>query len=266
MQTTEQKKEVFFDESGNTIDEAEAVVEDVVEESVTDSDDTGEIEQEAAPAAAETGRKFKIGNKEFATAEEALAYAENHVSTLETENQIADAYRQGLKDAIANAPAQAQSVTPEPEPQPEFNTEELYTDPQAFLSKFANKVKTETQAELDQRQAIKEQSDAIWREFTERHPNLADFRSEVESIVNENTTKVRAIIGTKGRPAAYDWISTHLMSRFERYANTLKPKRTLPNTTGGSSPTTKVSGVTQTKQTKKPLSFAEQIRSIRKRR
>lgn len=247
-QTTETKKEVIFDESGQTIGEVEA------SDQIEDIDSTEET--------TEAPHKYRIGDKTFATQEEALAYAQSQVSALETETQLADAYRQGLKDALKQ-PVTTETVTP---PQDDFDTEELYTNPKSFLDKFAQKIKTEARTEIEQKEAIRSESDQIWREFTERHPSLADFRSEVEDLVNQNLTEVRAVIGTKGRPAGYDYVATKLRSRFEAYANAVKPKRELSNSGGGASPTQKIVSVTSKKEDKKVLSFAEQIRSIRKRR
>jgi len=155
-------KEVFFDEKGQDIQETESAQE-------ADQDDT---QEEAATP------KYKIGDKTFNTQAEALAYAESQVSALETETQVADAYRQGMRDAL-HKPLETEVVTPQ---QDDVDTEELYTNPKAFLDKFANKIKHETRSELEQKEALRSESDQIWREFTERHPSLADFRGEVEII------------------------------------------------------------------------------------
>jgi hypothetical protein len=187
------------------------------------------------------------------------------VSAIETEQQIADAYRQGMREALSQTPQVSGDVTPQPTPANDLNTEELYTNPQAFLDKYAHKIKSETRAELDQRDAIKQQSDQIWSEFTTRHPVLADFRDEIESFTAQNQTEVRAIIATKGRPAGYDYIATKIKSRFENYANAVKPKRELPNGGGGASPGMRAAGVTPKMAAKKSLSFAEQIRTLKKR-
>lgn len=249
-QTTDSQspKEVIFDEQGNTVDIVDAEI-----------PDDSAPEEAAAP-------KYRIGDKEFATQDEALTYAQSQVSALETETQVSDAYRQGMRDAMSQTPSQQQSVTAPAPTEPALNTEELYTNPQEFLQKYATKIKTEALSEIKQHESLRAQSDQIWREFTDRHPSLAEFRSEVENFVQGDQANVRAIIQTKGRPASYDFIATKLRARFESYAGALKPKRELANTTAGASPTTRASGVTPKPDTKKPLSFSEQIRSIRKRR
>lgn len=250
------KKTAVFDEHGQTVEE----IETAPAEEITDQAEA--VSQDNAPQAP---GKYRIGDRLFATQEEALEYAQSQVSALETEQQIADAYRQGMREALSTGTQPAESVTPKAPAANELDTEELYTNPQAFLNKFATKIKTETRSEIDQVTSLKQQSDQIWREFTERHPALADFRSEVEGFVGEHTLDVRGIISTKGRPASYDWIATKLKSRFEAYANAVKPKRELPNGSAGASPSTRAGGVPPKEAGKKPSTFSEQIRNIRKK-
>lgn len=252
------RKEHVFDEQGNTVETVE-----VIEEGATSAQ---EVSAEGGQTAA-AAPKFRIGDREFATQDEALAFAQSEVSTLQTETQVADAYRQGIRDAMAQNTAGAPGVTPAVESAASvINTEEFYTNPAAFLDRYAQKIKSETFTELNNANSLKAQSDQIWREFTDRHPEMAEFRTEVENFVQADTSTVRGIISTKGRPASYDYIATKLKSRFETYSNALKPKRELPNTTAGASPSQKAAGVTPKEPPKKALSFAEQVRSIRKRR
>lgn len=263
QQQQEQKtQERVFDENGQTIETLTAVAPD---ESAVSEETEGTTEESAA-AAPESAGKYRIGERYFQTQDEAITYAQSQVSALETEQQIADAYRQGMREALTQAPQTVQSVTHEARPADDLNTEELYTNPQAFLDRYANRIKTETKAELDQRDNLKTASDQIWGEFTQRHPMLADFRKEIEDFTGSQQTEVRAIIATKGRPAAYDYIATKMRSRFEAYANAVKPKRELKNGGVGASPSSKVPGVTPKAPEKKTLSFAEQIRSLKKRR
>lgn len=257
-QTT--RRTAVFDENGQTISESE--------ENAPELEAAPELEDGEAAAAApeQLEGKYRIGDKKFQTQDEALAYAQSHVSALETETQIADAYRQGMRDAVSQVPGTGSNVIPAAPAAPELNVEELYTDPKAFLAKYATQIKNEALGTVQQDMQIKYESDKIWNEFTNRHPMLADFRKETEGFVSLNTPEVRAIIATKGQEAAYDWIATKLKSQFATYANAVQPKRALPNTGAGASPTSKASGVTLKAEPKKTLSFSEQIRSLKKRR
>ncbi len=260
----QESKEVVFDERGATVEEV-PVEDQPIEEVQEDVEAEVEATEEAAPVLHGSG-KYRIGDRHFETQEAALEYAQSQVSALETEQQIADAYRHGMREALSRTTANGSEVTPVAETVPELNAEELYTDPKAFLNKFAHKIKTETRAEVDQSVANQRQSEQIWSEFTGRHPMLADFRTEVENFTAGNLGTVQGIIATKGRPAAYDYVATKIKSRFEAYANAVKPKRELPN--GGSATPAAGKGpdVTPKGSAKKPLSMAEQIRSIKKRR
>lgn len=253
-------RENTFDENGQTIDDGSGADEaDPIAEAA-------KAEALAATAAA-SAKKYRIGDREFATQDEALTYAQSQVTTLETETQVADAYRQGIRDAMANPQGGAQNVTlPIEPPKPEIDPQEMYTNPEQFLQKFATKIKNDTIGELSQTQNLKAQSDQIWNEFTYRHPELADFRTEVEQYVQSDTQAVRSIIATKGRPSSYDYIATKIKSRFESYATALKPKRELPNGGGGASPGGGNQTVTPPAPAKKALSFSQQVASIRKKR
>lgn len=246
-----------YDERGLPAGEAveEPTEVEATEEVATAPDDTT---TETVGTPAKGPAKYRIGDREFATQDEALAFAQAQVA----ESQVTDAYRQGMRDALHRTDQPAENVTIST---PALNPDELYTDPQAFLDKFATKIKTETRAELDQKEAIRTESDNIWREFTERHPMLADFRHEVENFTSQNLQEVRALIALKGRSAGYDYVATKLKSRFESYANAVKPKRELPNSGAGTTPAAKGATVTKKAPEKKPLSFAEQIRTLRKR-
>lgn len=258
------RREVVFDENGQTVEVVEAPEESGAP--ITEESDPVAEAARAEAAAAAPAAKYRIGDREFTTSDEAIAYAQSQVSTLGTEIQVADAYRQGIRDAIANPSGNAPGVTaPAVPPPPVLNTEELYTNPQEFLRKYGEGIKNEVLSTAQQQQNMRQQSDNIWGEFVQRHPEMSEFRGEVESFVQNDQANVRAIIQTKGRPASYDFIATKLKSRFEAYANAMKPKRDLPNTGVATTPNARGTVVTPPATIKKPLSFSEQVRSMRKR-
>jgi hypothetical protein len=262
-ENTQGRRTNVFDEDGQTVEQINPPVEETEQQAEPAAEGDSDPAEEPAPKSGQ----YRVGDRTFDSQEEALAHAKAEIAARENERQIADAYRQGMKEALVSNPQAQGSVTPGPVvTEPEFNTEELYTDPNGFLKKFASKVQTETLAKVEQKDSLKAQSDSIWREFTDAHPALADYRVEVEDFVQKNMTEVRALIATKDRKASYDWIARELKSRFERYAAALKPQRALPNATAGTSPSARASGVTPKTETKKPLSFSDQLRSIRKRR
>lgn len=246
--------------------------EDAAPEEVLDTPESFDNSEEAeAPGEVESGTgKFRIGSKSFDTAEAAYAYAQSHINELETTVQVTDAYRQGMRDAM-NQPNPQASVTPEPEEADDFNEEEYYANPKGFLKKFEEKIEKRVFGTIQKTQSQKEQSDAIWREFGDRHPVYADndFRSDIEGIAAEHATTLRSIIATKGRDAAYDFCALKMREKVDKYAQAAKPKRQLANTNQGATPTTsqrKQSGVTPNKSAEKPLSFVDQIKKIKGKR
>lgn len=249
-------KENVFDENGVTVETVVAAAEpetaDVSEPVVSDP---------ALPLENSQGKKYRIGEKYFETQDQALEYAQSHIQ----EQDANAAYQQGMRDMAAQQSVVAPGVTPAPAaelPPPD----ELYTNPNEYLRKRDEQVEARILSRVEQRDTLKTQSDQIWSEFTQRHPMLADFRSDVEVFVNGNQDVVRGIIAMKGRPASYDFIATKLKAKFEQYSAALKPKRELPNTGAAASPSTKGASVTPQKPTQKPLSFAEQVRSLKKGR
>lgn len=256
---TVQPKENYFDEGGGDITPEEAGI--APEETTVEA--TAEEVEGGEQAPAEQPAKYRIGDKEFATQEEAIAFAQSHLTTIETERQVAEAYRQGLREALSQVKPAAETVTPQ---KPAISAEELYTNPEEFLTKFAKQIKEETRAELDQVTSIRDESNHIWNEFTQRHPMLADFRGDVEDYVQKNLVTVQSVIATKGRPAAYDYVATQLKARAAAIAAAGKPARELPNGGTVAAPTAKQTTVTKKPAEQKPVSMADAIRNLRKRR
>lgn len=224
-------------------------------------------EPEAAGEVPEGEGKYKIGSKTFKTVAEATAYAESQISALETDRQVTDAYRQGIRDAISQSqPAPAQT-----EPEDDFDESEYYANPRDFLKKFAAKVETRVLGTVQQTAAQAAQAEAVWRDFGDRHPMYADkeFRGEIEGIANQHADTLKVIIATKGKDAAYDYCALKLKEKIDRYVQASKPSRKLSNASSGASPTPKgggQGGVTPKPAAKKPETFHEQIMKIRKKR
>lgn len=250
-------RSVEFDESGQAV---------ATDEVTTEIEDEGE--GEGASAAVGEPAKYKIGNKEFATQAEAYAYAQS----LEQQGNQDDAYRQIVESVLQQPPQTGQSVTPsQAKPKLEIDEAKLWENPSQFLSEFAEKVQAQTiqtmGSQLAQQQAARDTGEQVWREFSSRHPDLADFRTEVEGFTGQNMSKVKAIIKRDGQAAGYDYIAMCMRDQFKRYADVGKPRRELQN--GGTNMTPSsgsAPNVTPKGQQKKPLTFAEQIRSIKKRR
>lgn len=247
-------KENVFDERGETVAE-------VVVDAVADEPAAAPEEVVAAPVTTGVG-KYRVGGKLFERQEEAL---EEATRLLDEQREI-DAYRQGQRSVLDHAAVNrvaSPDVTQVPIPD---NTEELYTNPQEFLRKRDEAIEQRVIGKVTAAQAQTAESDRIWREFTDRHPRLAEFRKEVEQYVADNQQEVRVIAGAKGLSAAYDTIANRLQASFSRYAEAVKPTRELANTGAAATPAGKSAPVTSAAQSKKPATMIEQMRSMRSTR
>lgn len=269
------RKTVTFGDNGETISEGEeqdapvAGEEEEVEEEAPEGeepDEGTEGEEGEAPEGDEEGEepppvaqgKYRIGDKYFKTEKEALAYANGEQST---PNPL-DAYRQGVQDVLSRA-AEPESVTPQDDD--DFDEEAYYADPKKYLREREQKVIAKATQTISQQQAEAQTANQVWNEFSNRHPDLAEFRAEVEAFVAQNKDSVIGVIKKDGRPAGYDYIALKMKSNFQRYADAAKPKRELKNKAGGASPTGTRSGVTPKPKAEKTLSFAEQVAQRRVR-
>jgi hypothetical protein len=238
-----------FDEQGNEVNEAvEAAAPGATED---------------AEEVAEGGAKYTIGDKSFSTLEDAHAYATSQISTLETEKQIGDAYRLGVQDAAAHVQPAAPAA---PAPEEKFDEDLYYSNPAEFLKQFASKITTQVHGVVDRNLSEKEQATRIWNEFTARHPDLADFRAEVETVAAQNLTELRAVNATKGIAAGYDFVALRLKAQFAKYAQTVKPRKQLPNGGAAATAASGGAGVTPKTPAKKALSMKEQIAMIKPKR
>lgn len=248
-------KEVVFGENGETVEETEAE-EQEQPEAVADPEENQDpdptLVSEASPK-----HKYQIGDKTFATQAEAIAYAESQTSA----HSEVDAYRQVLREVVGAVPRQ------EPVTQPvEENAEEIFTNTAEFLRKRDERIKRELLNTIDQSQASKDADARVWMEFQTRHPDLADFREEITGLAARMQPEVQGVAKSKGQAAAYDYVATKFKAQVERQAAALRPKRALPNTSGGPVAGGKVETVTSRMPPKKPSTMADQIRNMRKGR
>ena len=254
---TAQPKERVFGNNGETLEEIPAEQEEVPAEEPAAEEPEPEVEEPEAetPAAA----KYRIGDKLFATQAEALAYAESQVAA-SAEN---DAIRQLLRETIsARAPAESVTQTS----RPADNAEELYTNPDEYLRKRDERIKSEVLQQVQASQASVDADNRIWSEFVERHPDLSEFRNEITLLVKHIQPEVQAVGRNKGQASAIDYVATKFKAQVERAAAALKPKRELALKGGGAPAGGIKQSVTPKTPPAKALSFTEQLRQTRKGR
>lgn len=259
-QTQPQPKENVFGANGETIEESEITTQEV-EEPAAEAVDPDENQDPDPDPVSQAGpaHKYRIGEKTFATQAEAIAYAE---STVQPASEV-DAYRQVLREVIAGAPRAGEPSVPVTE---EFNADELYTDPKAFLQRRDERIKNDVLNQINQNQASRENDERIWSEFTGRHPDLTEYREEITSIASKHAVETQNLIRTKGQAAAYDYVATKFKAYADRVSSAIKPIRELKNGGAGAPAGGKVETVTPKGSVKKASTMIDQLRTIRRGR
>lgn len=277
------RKSVEFGADGSTVDGTEGAAPEEVTETPEETEEEENAEQEPAEGAEGEGEeaddeeapetppkpegKYRIGDKFFKTEAEALAYANKQEEA--GNPSVLDAYRQGLLDR-ENANNPNASVTPNPEDEDSvpFDEEKYYENPGKYMQErdrlLLAKATEKATRQINQATTTREQGQAIWNEFSTRHPDLAEFRDETEAYVAANKETLQTMVKDKGRPAALDYIALRMKANFRKYQNLGKPTRVLNNSGGGPSPSGQGRGVTPKPKGEKVMTFAEQIRQNRK--
>jgi len=213
------------------------------------------------PPKPETKAKVKIGNKEFESYEEAMAYAEAEVIQAEKDK----AYAQGIKDSAK------QPEKPAPEPEPDLDEElaqQIFENPKEAIKKLKEQIRKEmsstvTAAEkaktdaAERAQKIKEETE----NFYKNNADLVDWQDEVNLVVQKNWNTLSKL------PA--DKIASETARMARDYVESVRvkalPKQELPskivNGPSSSNPTT----TTTKPATENKVSFVAQVRSTNKR-
>ena len=207
---------------------------------------------EAAPAEpvkpADEDEVIRIGDQEFKSAAEAIKYAER----LENERLVSQAYNMGIKETLAATQPQ------EAPPVVEDNFEErFYADPKAALKEMKEQASKEALVMIKAEQ----QRENLWNSFLNEYPDIE--RRDAERILAENMDTLRRLTDVeKGKQL----LATKVRAEYQRIADKFKPKVQLANTSGRiASSSSAPIGVTPKGQAEKPLTLAQQMKSLKKR-
>jgi len=216
-----------------------------------------EPDEEEAPKAA----KYRIAGREFATQEEAFAYAED----LDRQNAIKEAevnaYRQ-MNSTYNNGGQQAQKVTLPPEEEDDFDAK-FYENPKKYLQEREELVRQRTRDEVLQAVGAQSEEEKLWNEFFQENPDLSGDRDIAELVVSQHTEDIRAIAQTRGKKAASEFLAQKVRARHQNWVEAQKPRRELANTRAGVS-VGSAKSVTLKQAEESTLSFAEQLSTINK--
>lgn len=218
----------------------------------TEAAETPETEPEQDDP--DLGYDFGNGVK-FKTQKEALAYQQELLKAKELELAEANAYRQAILDQ------QARTSIPQAPPEDTFDEAEYYADPKAALQKVEQKILSKVEAARQQ----KAEDERVWNAFVSDHPDLADFRDDVERIVISEAQLFSTVARTRGEKAARDLAAQKVRAKMEKYIQATKPKKELPSTKSVTQSSSQTTVTPKTKQ-EKPMSMMEQIATLKQKR
>lgn len=217
-----------------------------------------EQEQQAEEANPdEEGYELEDGTK-VKTQAEAIKHQQALLRAKELELAEANAYRQAAYDL---GQRQVQAPVQEQAEDPAAWETRFYTNPREAINEVAQTIEQRVQAAT----ATAAADERIWNNFKARHPDLADFREDLQSVVFGNKELLQTMVRTRGEEAAMDLAAQKLRAKFERYADMKKPRKELGKDKNVT-PTTTQTGVTPKKTEEKSLSMVEQMNMMKEKR
>lgn len=208
---------------------------------------SGELAAESIETATEE-EPIRIGGQTFKSQREAFDYAER----LEREKELTDAHAAGIREALEATRA---PVQPQPEPEDNFD-EKFYANPKEALKEVQTRARDEAVAIV----RAEAQRERLWDQFLNEYPDVR--RKDAERILNENWETIGKMTDV---PKAMRVIATKVRTEYEEIVALSKPKTVLAakkQTVSASGAQPK--GVTPQKKEDTPLSFAEEVRRLRK--
>lgn len=198
---------------------------------------------------------IRIGEKSFATQQEAWDYADK----LAQERLAQDAYRQGMDDALRTQSQVTQEQAPAQED--DFD-EQFYSDPKGYLQKYGEQIANSVKTELETKQQTAQREKELWNKFYTDNPDLQVKERLVKSILQDNWDVLSQM---KDSNEALKILASKTRSELKSWAEADKPQTELPRTA------TQVSAgkggqVTQQSQPDKPVDFLSQINQHQKGR
>lgn len=203
--------------------------------------------------------KYRLAGKEFDSQEEAFAYAEELDRQAAIREAETNAYRQAIMSQ-QQAQNLGQSVT---QPEEDDFDAKFYENPKEYLKQMAEQVRQQTREEVLRTVEDRSEEEKLWGEFFSENPDLSGFRRDCEMVLDDHKEQIAALAQTRGKKAASDYLAQKTRAKFQQWADAQKPRREIPDTRRGAS-SGAAQSVTPKQGDEKPMSFAEQMRTISK--
>lgn len=214
-----------------------------------------DIQPEAVPAT-ESSKAFKIGDKEFKTAEEAIEYAQR----LDIKAREREAFELG-QESVKQAQQPAVVEPPKPSIE-ELIQDELFDNPKEALRKYKEHIINEVKSTIKTESTQEATQKQLWDGFYEENPELVEHRELVEYTLEKNWGELESMEAKKGLQE----LASRTKNMLSKVVKTMNPNaEVLPS---GSA---KVAGASNQATTKaaesspKRLDFATQVRMLNKR-
>lgn len=223
------------------------------EENKTEAN-SGEVIEQVQEQAQE---KVIFRGREFASQEDATRYFEELEDTnskLERERIEAEAYSQGIQDALSRGQQPAEEEKTQEDLEAEF-----YANPIETFQKVKESAKNDAISTIRQELA----AERAWDQFCREYPELSDSRDDVVRILQSNSYIAKIKDEAQGRKE----LAAKVKSYYQGIAEKFAPTRELSSKKGQavSSGSGEAPSVTQKANDERPLTFVEQIEKLRKR-
>lgn len=198
-----------------------------------------------APAGEVEEEEIRIGDQTFKTQAEAFRYA----NQLNHDKELAEAHSAGVTEAL-----RAQVVAPPPAE--DKSEEEFWTDPRKAIAKARAEAITEAEARIEAKLNREKQ----WDIFLDKYPDI--MREDAQRILDQNLDTIGKVEIEKGMQL----LAAKTRGYYAKIEEFRKPRTVLADGKGtqtarsGSAPTS----VTPEQKQTRPLTFAEEMKSLRK--
>jgi hypothetical protein len=182
---------------------------------------------EPAPEPAPEGT-VEVEGQKFATEADAFEFLKGQYGNIKTEQMISEARLQGMQEAMQYTPQGAIPQAVAPEAVPEIDMDKFYENPGKYMAERDAAIEERLMGKVGAQQAQAQRDAQVWGDFTSAHPDLADFRQDVEAVAESHRDTVM-MLAKRDNKKAMDFVALKVREKFQRYAEVMKPTRTLSN-------------------------------------
>lgn len=201
------------------------------------------------------------------TQAEAFAHAQRLIQEKDLALVQAEAFQQGVHAFADRFPGTQTQHAPQANPEEERAQWEndYYTDPKKVIESVKSSAIEEAKKQIRSELTLQQQNEQVWSNFTMLHPDLADFREDVDATANIHAREIQAFVAAGKPKEAMDFVARKTRAKFEMYVEATKKRTELPRKQTDA-PAPGGQTVTTGKKETTPVDFATQIRNHQRER